>query len=359
MKKILAKVIIFCAAFSVIFWATQRVLDYPWTGCEDLYTRNVLYAEEPKDSIDVLFFGTSEIREGVSPIVLYHEQGITGWNLAVPMKSAITTYYQVEYALKQHTPKIVACDFESLFDDSLPSLTYEEEILYHGVIEATPDLPIKNKMIRTICEEDPTQTALKYYFPLLRYHSTWNELTVNNFFRQDYSVDKNYPSYAKGTTFVSVDYYNEDGIYELTEDLFSPEGQEILNLAEVSVKYYDKMIDLCQEKGVTVVALLPPKPSNAARKAANWEAMEEYFKSRGVVVLDYKNYEEITRLGLSLEENYYDLSHLNYTGTVKWSKDLAVKLKEVTELPDHRKDEVATDWNNAWDDFVSIYGTIE
>lgn len=359
MKKILAKVIIFCAIFSAIFGVTQRVLDYPWTGGNDLYTRNVLYANEPENSIDVLFFGTSEIREGVSPIVLYHEQGITGWNLAVPMKSAITTYYQVEYALKQQTPKIVACDFEALFDDSLPSLSYEEEMLYHGVVEATPDLSIKNSLIQTICEEDPTQTSLKYYFPLLRYHSTWNELTVDNFLRQDHTVDEDYPSYAKGTTFVPNAYYNEDGIYELTDDLFSPEGEELLNLSEVSVKYYDKMIDLCHENGVTVVALLPPKPSSAAKKAANWEEMEEYFESRGVVVIDYKNYEEIKRVGLSLVDDYYDLSHLNYKGTVKWSKDLAVKLKEVAELPDRREDELSADWDDAWDDFIQFYDTMD
>lgn len=353
MKKFWLKVIVFLGISTVLFLIVQEVLHYRWAGREDVYTRNILYSQEPEGSIDVLFFGTSEIYSGVTPIVLYHEAGITSWNMAISQKSAITTYYQVEYALKYQTPKIVACDFESLLYDSLPKDDELIEALYRKVSATTPDWDIKRRLIHDICAEDETQDALSYYLPLLRYHSMWNELDESNF-QKDYVVDEEYPAYAKGAELVDAD-YSDEYILELTEDLWNTENQELLELSEVSVKYYDRMIELCQNKGITVVALLPPKLSNAAVKEANWETIQAYLQSRGVVILDYKNYDEIKRIDLDLQEDYYNSAHLNYKGSFKWSKDLGPRLKEICELPDHREDEVSVEWDAEWKDFSEVY----
>lgn len=353
MKKGLTKLITFIALFAVIFSQVQWVLHYRWSGDEDLYTRNALYAEEPENSIDVLFLGTSEIYAGVTPMILYHDYGITSWNLAISQKSAITTYYQLEYALEYQTPKILVCDFDALFDSSLPS--GGNEGIYRKVVDAMPDFGVKSRLIKDICKEDKTQRAISYYFPLFRYHTMWKSLGCGNF-STDHVVDTEVPSYEKGALLMDKEYRVDDSITEITESLWDTTGQDVLQCSDVSIKYYDKMIKLCQENDITVVALIAPRLGGAAFKTANWGAMEDYFDSRGVDVLNYITYEEVMRMGFDLQEDYYDSGHLNYKGSFKWSKDIGEKLKEIVVLPDHRDDDIGKMWNKEYDAFSEIYG---
>ena len=99
MKKCI-KVIVFLALLLAMLTGLSFVFQHRWTGNDDVYSLNMSYKEEPENSIDVLYFGTSEIFNSVFPTAMYEETGITGINFAVTHKSAITTYYQLEYALK-------------------------------------------------------------------------------------------------------------------------------------------------------------------------------------------------------------------------------------------------------------------
>ena len=193
--KRIIKAVSFVVAFVILFSATQSVLHYRWTKDEDLYTRNLDYKNQPKGSIDVLYFGTSEMYAGVDPIVTYESEGITGYNFAVTNTSAVTTYFQLRYALKYQTPKVVACDFSALYSDWLPS---EVEQLYRKVYETMPDQDIKDQLLNDVLMLDDNQDYWSWKFPLLRYHSMWNELSFSNFL-PDYTFDHEYKLYKKGS----------------------------------------------------------------------------------------------------------------------------------------------------------------
>ena len=174
----LLKLVSFALVFVVLFYACQFVFHYRWSQDEDLYTRNLDFENQPSGSIDVIYFGTSEMYAAVAPVITYASEGITGYNFAVTSKSAVTTYYQLLYALKHHTPQVVVCDFEALFSDSLPDTT---ETLYRKVYETMPDKEIKNQLLSEIMKLDPNQNYLSWKFPFLRYHSIWSELRPSNF----------------------------------------------------------------------------------------------------------------------------------------------------------------------------------
>lgn len=355
MKKSFCKVLAFMLIFILVFHAVQGILHYRWTGDEDLYTRNILYKNEPENSIDVLYFGTSEIYAGVFPTAIYHKAGITSFNFAISYKSAITTYYQLEYALKTQTPDLVMCDFAALFSDSLPN---NNEAIYRKVVDTMPDYHVKYNLIKDLCAEDDTQSALSYYFPLLRYHSMWNDLNSENF-EKDYIYDTEYGQYKQGCLLSNAD-YNEDydgQVYKIAPELWQVESKDS-ELSSVSVKYYDKMIELCNNRGIKMVALIPPRISGASIKAAQWGVTKDYLESRDVDIIDYNTYEAVSELNLVLEEDYYNAGHLNYKGAVKLSEDLAVKLSQKYNLADHREDignKKFFVWNSYWDMFTSEY----
>lgn len=389
MKKF-AKIIALFLCLGIALEIAQYPLHYRWSENEDVYSRNVTFKDEAKDSVDVLYFGTSEIYNDIFPTAMYKETGITGMNFAVSHKSAITTYYQVKYALKYQTPKVVCCDFSALFTNKLPSYGDKNEQIYRKVVDTMPDKDIKLQLIASMKMDDIHTDVLSYLFPVFRYHSRWNELSREDFL-PDYQVSDEYKLYSAGCRLeddefkeesrpdITVDTEITPALWDvalLTEvrddevDLTGEEASEKKNekkaeqskavpgeepLANVSVKYYDKLIRLCQSKGIQVVALIPPKIRDGALKTARMAAIEEYMYSRGVDIIDYNTYEQVERLGVNLQEHYCDAAHMNYKGAVILSKDLAAVLSEKYDLPDHRGDAAFAKWDSYWDEFTAAY----
>lgn len=353
MKKIFTRIIIFLIIFVIIFYNVQKVLHYRWSDSEDMFTRNVLYIEEPKDSIDILFFGTSEIYAGIFPTAIYHEAGITSINFATSYKSAITTYYQLQFALKSQSPQIVVCDFAALFEDCLPS---EEEAIYRKIVDTMPDRQIKEQLINDICALDSTQSKLSYYFPMLRYHGMWNQLETENFER-DYVCDREYPVYKKGCFLLDRDFDEND--YFMVEPRLWETSASNESLSQLSVEYYDAFIEECHSRDIEVIALIPPKLLAAKEKTARWDIMKSYFDSRNVMILDYNTYEEVTRLGLTLEDDYYDGAHLNASGAVVFSEDFAKKVQNIFDLKDHRGEKDYKVWDQYWNNFTLDYNYLK
>lgn len=345
MKKFALRALCFALIFVILFAAAQSVLHYRWAGDEDLYTRNQDYAAQPQGSIDYLVFGTSELYAAIDPIVTYHTAGITGYNFAVTFRSAVTAYYQMMYALKHQTPKVVICDFVSMYDDSLP---VGNDPLYNKVVDTMPDSQIRETMIRDICAIGKDQSYLAWEFPLLRYHSMWSELKAENFTR-DHVVNAAYPGYAKGARLENRGY--GDTLFPITPELWNPKP-EVDTFSEVSLKYYGMMIEECRKRGIRFAAVLPPKIRDAAQYAFRYDALKTYFDEMGVECFNYNTYEQVTGIGLTLEEDYYDALHLNLHGSVKFSEALGRDLRERFDLPDRRQDAaVAESWNRWWEEF--------
>lgn len=353
MKKFI-KIITFLGVFIFIFFMVQSVLHHRWNNYfEDIYRRCMLYEAEPENSIDVLYFGTSEIYAGVFPTCMYEETGITGVNMAVTSRSAVTSYYQLEYTLKHQQPKVVCYDFASLFDPVLPA---DDETIYRKMVDTIPDWNIKLKLIKDIKKLDDTQSVLSYLFPLLRYHSIWNELTDENFQNDKLVINPVYQEYAQGCLLFNTEYHDLGIGDEIYPELWEQEEQCNVEISDISVVYCDKFIEMCNERGIKVVAIIPPRIIDASKKVAREDTMNEYLESRGVAIADYNTYEAVTRVGLTLKDDFWDSGHLNYKGAVKISRDLAHYLKDNYQLDDHRGEEMYKKWDEYWDRFITGYG---
>lgn len=351
MKKIgirALKIIIFILGFCLIFLELQKVLHYHWVEKEDLYSTNILLKTQPEDAYDVLFFGTSEIKTSVFPTEIYHETGVTSFNYALTNKSAMTTYYQLKYVLRYQNPKMVCCDFSALYEDCLPS---ERETIYRKVVDTMPDYDLKWEMIKSIDEIDPEQSRLSYVFPMLRYHSIWNELTEVNF-QEDYVYNEEHPGYGNGTALVNGSFDGEP--YDFIPEIWEAEPSDE-QMSQISVEWYDKFIKLCQDNDIRVVALFPPALGFAYDQVARWDTTTAYLNSRGVDIIDYNNYDAVQDIGLSVAEDYSDNTHMAYRGSLKVSRNLAHVLVDRYELQDHRGGPEDEKWTQQWNEFCSEY----
>ena len=351
MKKFWIKTVAFCLIFALVFGVTGKYLKYHWH--EDTRARYEDLAEEDADSIDVLTFGTSEMYHAYLPVAGYYAAGITGYNLAIQNRSAMTTYYQLKYALKHVKPKVVVCDFVCLFDDMLPS---ESESVYRRTVDNMPDFSIKRELISEICRVDESQNALDWYLPMLRYHTMWNELTDTDFVDEKDEF-AGYPDYYKGAC---MNYAISEQAYDIVPELWETDS-EPSELADFSMGYYDKLIDLCRENDIQVVCVLTPKISDAAVYKANWPAMVEYLESRGVICLNYCEYDTVKEMGLNMYTDYADPAHLNVMGALKFSTVMAMDIKKLCGLEDRRIDtesETTQEWDRLWNEMLVFYANL-
>ncbi len=351
MKKYIPRIIAFIVLFVLIFYLAQYVLHYRWATNDDLYTRNINYMKQPADSIDVLYFGTSETHAMCTPIITYAEKGITGYNFAISHRSAVTAYYQLLFALKHQNPKVVVCDFSSLYDPALPDT--KNDPIYRKVVDCMPDKEIKSALLKDIRRLGDDRDFLSWIFPLFRYHGMWSELTEDDFL-PDHVYNEDVYGFEKGAL-LSTQFENEvDGFsdYEVSEDYWDAERVD-KTPAEISVEYYDKFIAECYSRGIFVVAVYTPTLRSAKDFTSRWESTREYLESRNVMILNYNNYEQYKRMGLVWEDDYYDMDHFNMNGAIKGSRILAEDLDNMFDLDDRRTDpEVAALWDKDYDDFV-------
>ena len=65
---------------------------------------------EEEESFDVLFFGSSRMLDGVYPMELWEEYGLTSYNMAQHSEGMRTSYWQMKNAFAHNTPKVVVVD---------------------------------------------------------------------------------------------------------------------------------------------------------------------------------------------------------------------------------------------------------
>ncbi|MCM1040528.1 MAG: hypothetical protein NC434_14515 [Ruminococcus sp.] len=347
-KKVIGstKVIVFLLGFCLIFGQLQKVLHYHWD--DELYNTNVYMKEQPEDSYDVFFLGTSELKTAIYPGEIFQTNGITSYNYAVTNKSAVTMYYQLVYILRYQKPEVVCCDFSALYDDTLPS---ERESVYRKIVDTMPDADLKWDMIKSIHELDPEQSVLSYLFPMLRYHSIWSELREVHF-QKDYVYQDMSENYYNGCSLINGTY--DGDAYDISPIIWEAEKSEE-EISSQNAVWYDKMIALCHENDITIVAVFPPSLGEGYLHAARWETTSSYLESRGVDIIDYNNYDAVNRIGLNIAEDYIDNTHMSYRGSLKVSHDLAYILYDRYGIKDCRNTEQAKQWNSQWDSFCADY----
>ncbi|MCR4689720.1 MAG: hypothetical protein K5739_00015 [Lachnospiraceae bacterium] len=76
----------------------------------DFATRMKAYHRLPKDSVDVVIFGSSHAYRNVDTPIMFEDYGITAYDLGSPGQRLALTYYQMKDDLKTQNPKVVVLE---------------------------------------------------------------------------------------------------------------------------------------------------------------------------------------------------------------------------------------------------------
>lgn len=304
-------------------WLLQRLLMPKYMG--DI-VEGALISEYYKETTDhdVIFVGDCEVYENFSPITMWEDYGITSYIRGSAQQLIWQSYYLLEETLEYEKPEAVVFNVLSMKYD-----TPQKEAYNRMTLDGMKWSKSKVDDIRASMMED--EEFADYVFPILRYHSRWQELTSDDF------------KYLFTRRPVSQSGYYMRIDVKPAQTFPKPKKLANYEFGENSWKYLEKMRKLCEEKGIQLI--LVKAPSLYPAWYDEWEdQIEEYAKT---YELPYYNFLELTdEVGIDFTKDTYDGGlHLNLSGAEKMGEYFGKILRDEFQVPDRRNDEkIASVW---------------
>lgn len=294
-----------------------------------------LFYEEPRNSLDVIFLGSSHIYSGISPIEMWNAYGIAGYNCTSSSQCAYKSYRFLLDIFKYQKPKVVIFDLLSLFIDET-----NDEISNRSALNNMRFSPNFLTTLHHSLNKENGETMESYIFPILRYHSRWEELS-----QVDFDIQKRRDC-AKGYDMR----YGKKCMVKLTEDIFSfvkeQPTDKSAGIVEKSAGYIRDMVELCRQNGTQMIFIKTPVSDYTHEKG---NAMQKFADDCGVKLIDYNR--KWDELGLDYRVDFLDTVHLNLNGARKLTDCLGKTLVNDFGMPDHRGEAEYS----SWDKDYSIY----
>lgn len=347
MKKKIIRIVSFLlivAFFGNIF---SLILRKYWSFETDAAATNIAqgFYEVEEDTLDVIFLGSSSVRNAASPLYMWNRYGITGYVRGSAQQSLLCSYYLLKESLScQKNVKVVVMEGSSLRyneGNDFEDLDVQEPRLH----EVTDNMRMgmdKLELIRDVVDNSEKISFLDMLSPLYRYHDRWSELEQDDFLysleAEPYPFKGQYPAYTT-SSLNYVDYMQED---DHEHDPYSEVNPDAL-------VYFERMVELCEEKGVKMVLIRVPTISWTYEKSQSLATLASNF---GIPFLDYNLPELRDAVEINIKTDFADGSaHLNIYGANKMSEHLGKFLVENYQLSDKRG---LSDYNS-WDEDYQYY----
>lgn len=336
MKKIsirLMKMICAVALFLVVLFLLQQLLMPKYMS--GVYEGRLIGEYYPEDkNHDVIFIGDCEVYENISPVTLWENYGITSFIRGSPQQLIWQSYHLLEETLRYESPKVVVFSVLSMMYNEPQNEAYNRLTLDGMRLSASKISSIRVSM--TEDEQWPT-----YFFPILRYHDRWRELSVADF-RYIFSGGR----------------VSHNG-YMMRCDVrpvsFVPTGLKLpdYRFGPTCYEYLDRITAICKNNNIELILI--KAPSLYPYWYQEWDdQIVSYANENGLTYIN--TLKHIDDIGLNWDTDTYDAGlHLNLYGAEKLSRYLGGILRESFMLPDCRTDERLT---SIWSEKVSAYNAM-
>lgn len=340
--KIASKALLFVIIFGIIGYAVMYVLTPKWTGGKDKVTSTVVdFYQEPDNTIDVLFLGTSNAAHGFSPLLLWENEGIASYSLSTQVQPPLISYYFLKEALKHQDLKMVVVDVSGFYK----FYNYDNERIKRYIRKTIDFLPLsslKIQMVSEIVRDSKKSTFLNFFCPVAEYHDRWQEI-------KDYDFKSVVNEYSTKGADISGDIFP----FEFESDYMIKRDPASGEMNDKGEDYLKRIVDICRENDITLILTSLPKSS---WRIENSEALQEFCAEYNVPYIDYNQAELREAIQLNSQTDYYDGGlHLNMLGAEKVTLHLSDYLKENFNLPDHRGDDTYAEWEKDLSQFNQVF----
>lgn len=286
---------------------TNRILLPKYTSSDGWPTTSTFlkFYELDKDSVDVLFLGSSHMAAAVNPIQLGEEFGIRAYNLSSEQQNLFVSYYWLREALRFQKPETVVLDCYFLERISFEPMNSEESFIRKS-LDYMKWSAVKREAVGELCRADKGQSEVSYYLTNIRFHERWKSLTRTDFasYREiaDHDGLNGYKRLAET--------YGEDDYVPLVDGSDRTMGA----FAEPMGTYLDKIRTLCSENDIELILIMTPY---FYEDAGLHNAISAYAQEKQVAFYDFNEEKLYHALNYNFREDNCEKSHVNENGASK------------------------------------------
>ena len=268
------------------------------------------------DTVDVIALGSSHSVNAIIPQLIYDEKNIRMYNLSCEQQSILASYWWLREALNYQHPSVIVLDTYLLFPLFDADSINEEEPMLRKAIDNMRWGKVKLEAVRAICDTDEEQQIESYFFPMIRYHSRWNDLTKNDFYQSEFDHGERLKGYSVNDGCFDRPFTQGMNLYNQTpNDFFHP----------VMKEYLDKIVALCRKENIELILIKTPNYEWTAKKH---DIVSRYAAENSIEFYDFNTGELYNEIGFDFSADMGDSEHANLYGAMKISSFLANELSE-------------------------------
>ncbi len=282
------------------------------------------YYHEKKNSLDILFIGSSSVYRTVSPMIIWEEEGITSYDYSIPAARIYMSYYFVEDALRTQKPKVIFLDISTA---------------YYKVEETEPErrkgfdyMKFSKTKIDIMKDKQYTRDfdfldKVSMVFPIFRYKDRITSPNVDYYLNDYHSITKGY---------VFGDGFNPQ------KDNFKymePNNRKV-EMSKLNEEYLLKIRDLCDKNNIDIVFV--GFPNSWSWNKASSDHMTKFCEKHKIPYIELNTPET----GLDWTIDTMDRgNHVNVFGAEKETKYIINYINDNYKFKSHKKEKEYSQWN--------------
>ncbi len=324
-RKHIIKITTFIVFFSAVFSGLNFFMQPVWRDWNHYDTIHGFY-EQPENTIETVFLGSSVMVNGITPMELYENYGICAYNLGTEQQPVMVSYYWLQEAYRLHSKslKTVVIDSSMLVRDA-------DKSFYRKAISPMRFSSVKYEAVKAYSSN--INERLTYLIPFLEYHSRWNDLGKNDFTKGKSEVCK----YTRGYNLSTYTLLDENKYDELkVPDHYIKDIVSKQKLDEEALDYFEKMIDFCEINNIRLVVIKTPR---FAWSDASHNSVKEIACQHGLDFIDFNYVPYADEIAFNYATDSADGDHMNYQGAAKLTDWMGKYLVESCKATDVRGDE--------------------
>lgn len=279
---------------------------------------------QPKDSIDVVMLGSSHIHCDINTALLWEDYGIAAYDYSAAEQPLWITYYYLKEICKTQKPKVAVIDLYG-------PAHFKEDYQYDWISDNTYGIRFSLNKLQMILASVELEHLQKYFPSFFGFHNRYKELTIEDI-KENFKSKEDKAVFKGYTPYFAINEQERPEIVPVRSGGITPKSEI----------YLIKIIDYCKENNIELFFIVSPYITNDEDEKV-YNRVKEIAKAEHVH-FNSTNY-DYTKMGLDFETDFNDESHLNYSGSCKFSKYFADELLERFDLEDHRGDDYYSSWD--------------
>lgn len=293
------------------------------------------YANEVKNSIDIVGLGNSNLYSALCPVKLWDKRGYTSTIVASPRQTVSMTYTMLSEVLKTQSPKFVILEAEMFYEGVDLDLDFDKK-----------DAPKKRLPVIPYVTDDQFTTDIENHFTIFLLHDSWKKVSLRS--KKDEGSPNN-----KETIYNHGFYFNK-AIKKVSPNDNMKYTDAAEAIPEETMLYLNKIIALCEKNDIQLMFI--NVPSLTTWSYARHNAVAEFSKENDIPYLDFNTLEDFE---INYQKDFRDKgNHMNYYGAKKITNYIGKYINKnyADIIDDKRKNDDYSYWYDDKEAFIQNHG---